>query len=762
MLAPRFRLTLRPEQVACLIVVLLWLRWFSHDLLNSLLGDKHFVNIGESAPVDARAELAGRIVLLVLLGVCSATVVLRIREIPRVGLLRLAVFLAPWLYMVIRDAYNGLLSAQALPVGLLVLAIAALRPGGATLRCLGVVTMITAATCLVLGLVMPSAGILREESGMIRDASKAIFPSLGLLQGVFTSENSMAESLVLGLPAILLLRGRVKWLGVALVTAAVVWSSSRGGLLGLAAVLSVAALAHLLRGHGRRRLLSASLTVVALGAAAVMVTLPLLPWPASAFTTRGAIWRASLESWFSHGSLFGLGSDWYDRVATTAGTPFGANGGAYHGHNEFVQIGVTGGVLLVFVVGLWLTTVAVVSLQPREPLMVTTALVLVGILVEGFFEVPLGFVDRAPTWLVTIVPLAVAFFTADVTSSEHLERRRPFTAQEQRQVTTLLAGLAVVSVAVLGLGVAGTGSVLTTSGRFRQPSPVVVPSQPFTTRALYVDPAAQVVRAARTDPDFLPLAQTPQAKWFTDWSSSRSAQQDFGTYLAGADARNALPVAVLYRIPQRDCGAYASGGAASGGEYRAWIDRAARALRGHQAIVIVEPDALAQSRRCGGEDRVQLLRYATDTLAAAGAWVYLDAGHAGWVDPDEMARRLVEAGIVRARGFTLNVANHDPTGDEIVYGNRIEAELAALGVADRHFIVDTGRNGAAVQGGAHCNAAGARLGRKPSLTFDGALDGYLWVKNPGESDGRCRGGPASGFWDQAALMLLGHPSTLAR
>ncbi|MER5876786.1 glycoside hydrolase family 6 protein [Streptomyces sp. NPDC001910] len=38
-----------------------------------------------------------------------------------------------------------------------------------------------------------------------------------------------------------------------------------------------------------------------------------------------------------------------------------------------------------------------------------------------------------------------------------------------------------------------------------------------------------------------------------------------------------------------------------------------------------------------------------------------------------------------------------------------------------------------------------RRGRRPPGA-EPALDAYLWIKRPGESDGECEGGPAAGQW----------------
>lgn len=213
---------------------------------------------------------------------------------------------------------------------------------------------------------------------------------------------------------------------------------------------------------------------------------------------------------------------------------------------------------------------------------------------------------------------------------------------------------------------------------------------------------------------------------------------------------------VLYRIPQRDYGAWANGGAADVEEYRQWVRGIARALDGHDdAIVIVEPDALPQLGKCEQDDRLETLADAVDVLSQTGARVYVDAGHENWVAVDELAQRLVDVGVEKIAGFSLNVSAFYDRQDETVFAERVLGELEARGVDDAHYVIDTGRNGAERQSDDNCNPPWARLGAPPQLFTGTALDAYLWVKNPGETDGACRGGPAAGFWAPAALDLLG-------
>jgi endoglucanase len=67
-----------------------------------------------------------------------------------------------------------------------------------------------------------------------------------------------------------------------------------------------------------------------------------------------------------------------------------------------------------------------------------------------------------------------------------------------------------------------------------------------------------------------------------------------------AASAGAVPVLVAYNIPNRDCsGGYSAGGASDGAAYRDWIRRFALGIGARRAVVILEPDALAQLGQCG-------------------------------------------------------------------------------------------------------------------------------------------------------------------
>jgi endoglucanase len=252
------------------------------------------------------------------------------------------------------------------------------------------------------------------------------------------------------------------------------------------------------------------------------------------------------------------------------------------------------------------------------------------------------------------------------------------------------------------------------------------------------------------------IADRPAAAWFADEAPGYAARARDLAVNAAAVGR--LPVLVLYHIPHRDCAGQSAGGAASAEAYAAWVSALSKALAGRRAIVILEPDAVAQAvQGClPAAPRYALLSNAIRTLSAnPGLRIYLDAGNSAWItDTELMSRALKKAGIARADGFALNVANFETTKATIAYGSRLSKMLSRA-----HFIIDTSRNGngPAAKGHHHwCNPPGRALGEPPTLTTGRPLvDAYLWVKRPGESDGACGNGapPAGSWWPAYALAL---------
>jgi endoglucanase len=322
----------------------------------------------------------------------------------------------------------------------------------------------------------------------------------------------------------------------------------------------------------------------------------------------------------------------------------------------------------------------------------------------------------------------------------------------------LLAYAMAVSIAMLGLASCSAGEARRASA-----------ANPLTGQLFYVDPHGPAAEQARqwrsegrtADASAIErIATQPVAEWLTDAGEGTAQVRTFTTR-ANEGGRSAL--LVLYDIPGRDCGSFSAGGASSASAYRSWIEQVAAGISSRRATVILEPDAVAQAvsgclSRQATRERYALLRYAVGKLKAEGhVTVYLDAGNPGWVKPvSKLVKPMRKAGVAHADGFALNVSNFYTTSAATSYGEELSS---ALGGA--HFVIDTGRNGNGPDTNAHdaptwCDPPGRALGSNPTTSTGRAqVDAYLWIKQPGASDGSCRSGapPAGAWWPQYALEL---------
>ena len=204
----------------------------------------------------------------------------------------------------------------------------------------------------------------------------------------------------------------------------------------------------------------------------------------------------------------------------------------------------------------------------------------------------------------------------------------------------------------------------------------------------YVNPSSKAQAAADgvdpRSPELDAIANTPTAYWMDNLSTPAVDAK----YIAAAQTAGTMPVLALYGIPHRDCGSFAAGGFGSSDAYKGWINGVASAIGSGPAAVILEPDALAMADCLSGDqrqERFDLMSYAVDTLTRNPATaVYVDAGHSRWVDADEMADRLNQVGVAKARGFSLNTANFFTTEEEIGYGDAISGVTGGSPLRHRH------------------------------------------------------------------------------
>lgn len=262
-----------------------------------------------------------------------------------------------------------------------------------------------------------------------------------------------------------------------------------------------------------------------------------------------------------------------------------------------------------------------------------------------------------------------------------------------------------------------------------------------------------------------PLAEQPVATWFTNPGDPFVEVERLS--LAAAEAGE-TPVLVAYYVPNRDCGLYSSGGAQGVDEYLTWIGSLAAGLGDRPAVVVLEPDAIAQAiEGCEGVDAAQRFDWLSQAVSILdrqpSTRIYLDAGNSAWMDDlPALSDALRRSGIAQADGFAVNVSNFQTTEDSVDFGVQLSRQLEQDGVPEVHFVIDTSRNGAGPLESDNdpehwCNPPDRRLGDAPT-TSPGLprVDALLWIKQPGDSDGSCRGAPPAGtWWPPAALELAG-------
>jgi endoglucanase len=257
------------------------------------------------------------------------------------------------------------------------------------------------------------------------------------------------------------------------------------------------------------------------------------------------------------------------------------------------------------------------------------------------------------------------------------------------------------------------------------------------------------------------ITRTPSGVWASgqpgDIAMVRNAT-------AAAGQAHAIGVIVAYNLPGRDsCGKLSATPALGAAGYEQWIGRLAGAIGAGHDIVIVEPDGLPDIVRgclspAAAAQRYQLLRYAMKKLGALPhSRVYLDAGNPGmFTDPAQLVAPLEAAGLRYGRGFSANVSNFGWTADLVSWSQRLERALGGPVGA----VIDTSRNGHGPYTGPEapqwCNPPGRAVGPAPRLNPGPAgIDAYLWIKDPGASDGPCRGGPGAGqYWPAYAAALV--------
>ena len=387
-------------------------------VVQTVTASKYRLRVDEAEPPPtAYTALVTDLLTAALLGFCLLVVLDGLRRNPRRGLLGVTLLLAPWAWVQVRGFTLDLLPRVSdLVYPAVVVAVWVVRPGLRHLRLLGYLAGAVAVVAVLVGVLLPEKGLFRALDGNVITSEKAVLPS-GVLVGIFTHGNILGQYLLLGLPLIALVpRPVVRTALLAVALLGLVWSAARSSVGGAAALALVAAVLSLL--PPARRAVPGRLVVWA--ALGLVLVLPFVTTTPGAFTNRGGIWVVSLAHWRDH-PWVGNGTDFYTRIAQTTGD---LGGTVYHGHNEVVQLLVTGGVVLAVLTAL--LVLAAVQRATRTPggvqVGVALALALAG---ASLLEVSLQFESGGLFLPVLLLPLATLLVGEPLLAEPFPRRRRP-------------------------------------------------------------------------------------------------------------------------------------------------------------------------------------------------------------------------------------------------------------------------------------------------------------------------------------------------
>ena len=251
------------------------------------------------------------------------------------------------------------------------------------------------------------------------------------------------------------------------------------------------------------------------------------------------------------------------------------------------------------------------------------------------------------------------------------------------------------------------------------------------------------------------IFEQPMAFWYGERNGKPMDKIDKSLARLFKRAGDKLPIFVIYNLPNRDMGHYSKGGSNSHTTYIEFITAFAKGIGDRKPIVIYEPDALPHSSQMDLVDamgRWGLMSTALNILTEeSNALVYVDIGHSNWLDPEQAGKLLETVTNDKCRGFSVNVSNFRTTQESVSWAERVGEYTR-----NPHFVVDTSRNGNGPYGNEWCNPPGRKVGISPTtVTGHPLCDAYLWIKVPGESDGRKNNGPRAGrFWPEYAEQLI--------
>ncbi|KAH9106262.1 hypothetical protein LEN26_014601 [Aphanomyces euteiches] len=263
------------------------------------------------------------------------------------------------------------------------------------------------------------------------------------------------------------------------------------------------------------------------------------------------------------------------------------------------------------------------------------------------------------------------------------------------------------------------------------------------------------------------VASQPIATWYTDRVDDPGAVAS--AVLDACCKANDVPVFVVYGLPHKDCdaGLSSAGSNQNDDDYATFVSRLASLVSTRQVIYVIEPDALAllaqDAASCAWTfNYFDNLVRAVELLTCSNpnARVYIDVGHWGLTNVSTvlpLVANLTKLGRGHVMGIAINTSNFRTTSELTQLCHAfVDAGTAQYGTSGHDgallpvklmnfqgynwtCVFDTARN---YRGPAPddewCNPSTAAIGVPPTdQTGIRAVDYFLWLKPPGESDGEC-------------------------
>ena len=189
------------------------------------------------------------------------------------------------------------------------------------------------------------------------------------------------------------------------------------------------------------------------------------------------------------------------------------------------------------------------------------------------------------------------------------------------------------------------------------------------------------------------LVKTPRSVWFGYWDTSGEMRAFAAATVTATQNGNPNALTEFTTFLLNPWEKLAATGSWNVNADETWYRNMAAGIGNARAMVIVQADLpYAHTTSSTAPERIDT--YAAQVLSdQPRTTVYIDGGTEGWYDAEQDASLLVRNGIRYARGFALNDTDYDTTAIDDVFGAKVIADLAKMGVKGKHFIVDTDENG---------------------------------------------------------------------